>query len=218
MINKQLQQRKKIFKAINKRLKELYPQIKTALNFSNVWELLVAVILSAQTTDKKVNEVTAKLFKKYKTLDDYCKASLSDFQKDIKSINFYKNKAKYILTNAKIIKNNFNGKVPRTMQDMLKLAGVARKTANLVLSIGYNIFEGIAVDTHVKRLAKILHLTNEDKPERIEKDLMEIVPRGPEWRDFNLRLVQYGRDFCPAKKHNHNQCPLTPIVNKIIKA
>lgn len=217
MTKQKLKQRKEIFKAINKRLKELYPQIKTALKFSNVWELLVAVILSAQTTDKKVNEVTDRLFKKYKSLDDYYNASLKEFQQDIKSINFYKNKAKYILANAKIIKDSFNGAVPQTMQDMLKLKGVARKTANLVLSIGYNVFEGIAIDTHVKRLARILHLSNENKPERIEKDLMEIVPRGPEWRDFNLRLVQYGRDFCPAKKHNHNQCPLSSIVNKIVK-
>ncbi len=211
--DKELEKRKKLFQKINKELKKLYPQAKIALNFSNPWELLVATILSAQTTDKKVNEITEKLFKKYKTIDDYVKANLKEFQKDIKGVNYYKNKAKFILENAKIIKEKFNGEVPKTMKEMLQLKGVARKTANLVLSVAYGIYEGIAVDTHVKRLTKLLGLTKETKPEKIEKDLMEIIPKGPEWRDFPLRLIAYGREYCPAKKHNHKTCPLTKLIN-----
>ena len=209
-----IHKRKKIFEKINKELKKLYPKIKIALNFSNPWELLVATILSAQTTDKKVNEITKKLFKKYKTIDDYLKTDLREFENDIKGVNYYKNKAKFILENAKIINRKFSGRVPEKMEDLLKLKGVARKTANIVLSVGYNIFEGIAVDTHVKRLTKILGLTQETKPEKVEKDLMEIIPKGIEWRDFPLRLIQYGREYCPAKKHNHQNCPLTKIIKK----
>ena len=209
-----LEKRKKLFQKINQELKKIYPQAKIALNFSNPWELLVAVILSAQTTDKKVNEITEKLFKKYRTIDDYTKAKLKEFEKDIRGVNYYKNKAKFILENAKIIKEKFNGEVPRKMEDLLQLKGVARKTANIVLSVGYGIFEGIAVDTHVKRLSKILGLTNETKPEKIEKDLMAIIPKGPDWRDFPLRLIQYGREYCPAKKHNHQNCPLTKIISR----
>jgi endonuclease-3 len=204
--------KKKLFEKINKELKRIYPKAKIALNFSNPWELLVAVILSAQTTDKKVNEITEKLFKKYKTIDDYAKANLKEFEKDIKGVNYYKNKAKFILENAKIIKEKFGGKVPKTMEELLQLKGVARKTANIVLSVAYNIYEGIAVDTHVKRLTRLLGLTKETKPEKIEKDLMAIIPKGPEWRDFPLRLIQYGREYCPARKHNHKNCPLTKIL------
>jgi len=209
---KNLEKKKKLFEKINKELKKLYPQAKIALNFSNPWELLVAVILSAQTTDKKVNEITEKLFKKYKTIDDYAKANLKEFENDIKGVNYYKNKAKFILENAKIIKEKFGGKVPKTMEEMLQLKGVARKTANIVLSVAYGIYEGIAVDTHVKRLTRLLGLTKETKPEKIEKDLMEIIPKGAEWRDFPLRLIQYGREYCPARKHNHKNCPLTKLL------
>jgi endonuclease-3 len=204
-----IEKKKKLFQEINKELKKLYPKIKIALNFSNIWELLVAAILSAQTTDKKVNEITDKLFKKYKTLEDYVKADLKEFENDIRGVNYYKNKAKFILENAKIIKEKFNGKVPNNMQDLLTLKGVARKTANVILSVGFNIFEGIVVDTHVKRLSQILKLSNHKDPNKIEKDLMLIIPKGPDWRDFPLRLIQYGRDYCKAKRHNHNLCPLT---------
>jgi endonuclease-3 len=209
---KNIEKKKKLFEKINKELKRIYPKAKIALNFSNPWELLVAVILSAQTTDKKVNEITEKLFKKYKTIDDYAKANLKEFENDIKGVNYYKNKAKFILENAKIIKEKFGGKVPKTMEELLQLKGVARKTANIVLSVAYNIYEGIAVDTHVKRLTKLLGLTKETKPEKIEKDLMAIIPKGPEWRDFPLRLIQYGREYCPARKHDHKNCPLTKIL------
>jgi len=212
--DQQLIEKKKLFKKINKELKRLYPEVKIALRFSNPWELLVATILSAQTTDKKVNEITEKLFKKYKSLDDYLKANVDEFSQDIKGVNYYKNKATFILENAKIIKERFGGNVPKTMKELLQLKGVARKTANIVLSIAYNVFEGIAVDTHVKRLTRVLGLTKETKPEKIEKELMEIIPKGVEWRDFPLRLIQYGREYCSAKKHNHKECPLTKLIKK----
>jgi endonuclease-3 len=204
---------KKRFEVINEVLHKLYPEIKPALNYKNAWELLVATILSAQTKDETVNKVTEKLFKLYPKPEDFVKAGVKKIAEVIKGVNYYRNKAKFLVENAKIILKQFNGKVPNSMEDMLKLKGVARKTANIVLANAYNVYEGIAVDTHVKRLSKVLGLTNETKPEKIEKDLMEIVPKN-EWGDFPLRLIQYGRDFCPAKKHDHKNCPLTLALKK----
>ncbi len=200
------------FKIINKELKKLYPKIKIALNFSNIWELLVATILSAQTTDKKVNEITFKLFQKYRNIDDYMQADLKQLEKDIYGVNYHKTKAKAIIENAKIVKNRFHSKVPKTMEDLLILKGVARKTANVVLSAGFGINEGIAVDTHVKRLAILHGLTKEEDPKKIEKDLLKIIPE-KERGDVQLRLVQYGRDYCPARKHDHKNCPLVLALN-----
>jgi endonuclease-3 len=200
---KSLKLRKEKARKVLKNLKKLFPNAKIALKFGNPWELLVAVILSAQCTDKKVNEVTEKLFKKYRTLDDYVKADPKEFEKDIHSTGFYKQKAKYILNSAKIIKEKFGGKVPRKMDELLTLPGVARKTANIVLTNAYGIVEGIAVDTHVKRLSKKFGLTNHDDPEKIEKDLMEIIPK-KEWGSFPYRMIEYGRQICPARRHNCN--------------
>ncbi len=168
---------------------------------------MVAVILSAQCTDKKVNEVTEKLFKKYKKLDDYVNADIKEFEQDIRPTGFYRNKAKNILASAKIVKEKFKGKVPKTMQEILTLPGVARKTANVVLGNAYGVVEGIAVDTHVKRLSKLLGLTNETNPDKIERDLMQILPKN-EWFGFTYRLIDYGRKYCPARQHNHSKCPL----------
>lgn len=200
---KKLEQRKKKAKKLVKELKKLFPKTRIALNYSNNWELLVAVILSAQCTDKKVNEVTEKLFKKYKTLDDYVKASASrrtikEFEQDIRPTGFYKNKAKNILASAKIIKEKYGGRLPKTMEEMLKLPGVARKTANIVLGNAYGVVEGIAVDTHVKRLSRRFGLTDETNPDKIERDLMQILPR-VEWFEFTYRLIDYGRKYCPAR-------------------
>lgn len=207
MSNLSLEDRKKIFFKINKILKKLYPEIKIALNFSNPWELLVATILSAQATDKKVNEVTSDLFKKYKSIKDYAKADLKEFEKDISKINYYKTKAKNIIESAKIILEKFNGQVPQTMEEMLELKGVGRKTANVVLSNAFHKDYGIVVDTHVKRFALMYHLTNYSDPLKIEQDLMKIVPK-KEWREFPLRLISYGRDYCPSRAHNHQNCPI----------
>ncbi len=192
-------------------LKKLFPKTQIALNYSNNWELLAAVILSAQCTDKKVNEVTEKLFKKYKKLDDYVSANLEEFENDIHSTGFYRNKAKNILATAKILKEEHKGRVPKEMESMLALPGVARKTANVVLGEAYGIIEGIAVDTHVKRLTRLLGLTDETDPNKIEKDLMEILPK-KEWKDFTIRTIEYGRRYCPAlPKHDHGKCPLSKI-------
>ena len=192
---------------IVKKLKELYPTTKTALNYSNELEFLFAVILSAQCTDVRVNIVTATLFKKYQTLTDYLNADPTEFEQDIRSTGFYKNKAKNILATAKILHERYHGKLPRTMTEMMELPGVARKTANVVLANKFGIVEGIAVDTHVRRLSNVYWLTNEQSPEKIEQDLMQILPR-EEWRDFTLRMIDYGREYCPAKKHDHEHCPL----------
>lgn len=199
--------------AIAEKLKELFPGAKIALNYSTTWELLVAVILSAQCPDKKVNEVTAKLFNKYKTFDDYLKVGLSDFEKDISSINFYHNKAKNILATAQLIKENFNGKVPNSMEDLLTLPGVARKTANVVLGNAYNIIEGIVVDTHVKRFAQKFELVDSDDPVKIEKQLMELLPKD-DWFSFSYGLIMYGREICPARPHECEDHELTKIYPK----
>jgi len=195
---------------IIKTLKPLFPEPKIALNYSNNWELFVAVVLSAQCTDKKVNEVTEKLFKKYRKLDDYINARQKDFEKDIKSTGFFRNKAKNILAAAKEIKSRFGGKVPKTMAEMLTLPGIGRKSANVILGNAYGVVEGIAVDTHVIRLSRKLGLTNNTDPVKIEKDLMEIIPK-EDWFTFTYLLIDYGRKYCPARPHDESKCPLFKI-------
>lgn len=207
MNSNKLQPRKEKALAIIRELKRLFPRPKIALHYSNNWELLVAVVLSAQCTDKKVNEVTAKLFKKYRKLDDYIKARRSAFAKDIKPSGFYKNKAKSILASAKIIKGKFGGKLPRTMEQMLTLPGIGRKSANVILGNAYGIVEGIAVDTHVRRLAQKLGLSKHSDPDKIEQDLMKLLPK-KEWPAVTYRLIDYGRKYCPAKDKKHFNCPL----------
>ena len=198
-------------KKISVALKKLYPQAKIALKYANEWELLVAVILSAQCTDKKVNEVTEKLFKKYKTFDAYVKVNPREFEQDVKSTGFYRAKTKNILAAAKVVKEKFGGKVPRTMKEILTLPGVARKTANVVLGNAYGVIEGIAVDTHVMRLAQKLGLTDEKDPVKIERDLMKLFPKS-EWFPITYRLINYGREICVRRKHpNCTEHPLTRI-------
>lgn len=186
-------------KKLIRKLKELFPKPHIALNYSNEWEKLVAVILSAQCTDKKVNEVTEKLFKKYKTVNDYLNADLQEFEQDIRQTGFYRNKAKNILSAAEMTK----GKIPKTMEGLLLIPGVARKTANVMLGNKY----GIAVDTHVRRFANRFGLSESQNPVIIERDLMEIVPR-EEWSLFTLRVIEYGRTYGPAKKYDKGNDPL----------
>lgn len=193
-------------------LKKLFPVAKTALNYSIPWELLVAVILSAQFPDKRVNIVTEKLFKKYKTLDDYVNADWKEFDTDLKSVLFHGNKAKNILASAKIIKEKFGGKIPDTMEELVTLPGVARKTANVILGVIYNKNVGVVVDTHVRRLCNLHGLTDKEDPVKIEKDLMEVIPQ-KEWRDFSLRLILYGREYCTARPHDHANCPFSKILS-----
>jgi len=191
-------------------LKKEYPEPKTALTFKTPFELLVATILSAQTTDALVNKVTENIFKKYNTVKDYADASLEAFQKDISSINFYKTKAKNILGSAKMIVESFNAKVPKTMDELTSLPGVARKTANIILSNAFGINEGIAVDTHVKRLSYRLGLTKNEDPVKIEQDLMTITPK-EEWANLSHLLILHGRKICQAKKPEHSECILFDI-------
>ena len=200
-------------KKMNAVLNTLYPEATIALNFSNPWELLVAVQLSAQCTDERVNQVTAKLFKKYPTLADYVHAKQSVFERDIFSCGFYRNKTRNILAAAKIIQEKHSGIIPNTLADLILIPGVARKTANVVLSNLYQKAEGIAVDTHVRRFAIRFDLSDFRDPIRIERDLMEIMPK-TEWWGFNHRLVHYGRDICPARKHDCKGHPLTRIYPK----
>lgn len=201
-------ERRRKAKGILAALKRVYPEAKTVLRYGSPWELYVAVVLSAQTTDKKVNEVTERLFKKYRTLDDYVNADPEEFNREIRQIGFHRNKTKSILGAAKKVKEQFAGEVPRTMEALRTLPGAGRKTANVIQAQAYGVAEGIAVDTHVKRLARRWGLTNETDPDKIERDLMAILPE-EEWVHFNFRVVDYGRDYCPARPHRHEPCPLS---------
>ena len=193
-------------------LRKFFPSATIALRYSNNWELLVAVELSAQCTDKKVNEVTPILFKKYRTLDNYVRANPREFEKDIHQTGFYRAKTKNILAAAKVVKEKFHGRLPKTMEEMLTIPGVGRKSANVILGNAYGVVEGIAVDTHVKRLAQVFGLSNEKTPEKIEKDLMQIIPK-KEWFETTYLFIEYGRKYCVARPHKHELCPLTKILH-----
>lgn len=195
---------------ILKRLKKKYPAEQAFLHHESALELLIATVLSAQCTDARVNIVTKKLFAKYRTLEDYCNANPKEFEKDIRSTGFYRNKTKNILAACKKIKNDFYGKVPDSMEELITLPGVARKTANIVLSQGFGKKEGIAVDTHVKRVSFRLGLTKHTDPEKIEKDLMEIVPQA-DWWWISTSLIGLGREICFARKPDCQKCFLNTI-------
>lgn len=192
-------------------LKRLVPDARMILRYSTNWELLVAVILSAQCTDKKVNEVTEKLFKKYRTLDEYVRAKPREFERDVHATGFYKAKTRNILAAARVVKERFGGRLPKTMEEMRTVPGVGRKTANVVLGNAYGIVEGIAVDTHVFRLAHVLGLSGGKTPEKVEEDLMRLFPK-KEWFRLTYFLIEYGRRYCPARKHDHANCPLTKLL------
>jgi len=191
-------QKKNRARKILGRLKEAYPNAKIVLNYGNKIQLLVAVILSAQCTDKKVNEVTEKLFKRYKTVDNFARVNLETFEQEIRSTGFYHNKAKNIIVAAYMIRDKFNGRLPKTMDEMLLLPGVARKTANVVLGNAYGKVEGIAVDTHVRRVSRHLGLTKEQNPDKIEQDLMKLFDK-KDWFKLTYLLIEYGRGVHTAK-------------------
>ncbi len=193
-------------------LKKLFPNPKTILNYKTSFELLVAVILSARNTDKKVNEVTKKLFVKYKTIKDYKDAKIKELEKDLSQLGLFRQKAKFIKNTAAIIIDKHKGEIPKTMAELTELPGVGRKTANIVLGNIYKIYNGIAVDTHVTRLSKLFGLTANTNPEKIEKDLMEILPKS-EWFNFTNRMIAYGRQYCPAHC-KHLDCPLKNYIRK----
>ena len=205
-----LEERKKKVNILLKKLKTLIPKAKMMLAYSNNWELVVAVALSAQCTDKQVNKVTQKLFQKYPTLHDYVDADIIEFEQDIYSTGFYKNKAKNVLAGAKVVRELFGGNIPKTIEELILIPGVGRKTANVVLGNAYGITEGIAVDTHVKRFAKNFGLTDSSNPDLIERDLMEILPQ-KEWFSFTYYAIEYGRQFCSARCR-HENCPLREYI------
>lgn len=196
--------------AIIEELRRLYPGAKCTLNFSNPLELLIATQLAAQCTDERVNIVTEKLFKKYRTVEDYANASLEELEKDIKTTGFYHNKAKNIQAASRRIIAEFGGEVPRTMPELLSLPGVARKTANVVLGNAFGIVEGFTVDTHNIRLAKRLGWTKNTDAAKVEQDLMRIVPR-KDWFDLSHLLIYHGRAICLARRPLCERCAIAPL-------
>jgi endonuclease-3 len=191
-------------------LKKEYGGAHVALKYDNPFQLLVAVILSAQCTDVQVNKVTPALFKRFPTPEAMAKADISEIEELIRSTGFFRNKAKNIKNAAKIIVEKFGGKVPDTMEELLTLPGVARKTANIVLYNAFGKVDGIAVDTHVKRLAKRLGLTKEDNPVKIERDLMALIPKEL-WGPISYMLIEHGRRICKARKPDCENCPLKEL-------
>lgn len=198
----------KIFSALD----QLFPQAQCALRHENAFQLLTATILSAQCTDERVNKVTPGLFQKYPTPQDFAALSPSVLEEDIRSTGFFRNKAKNIVGMANKLVTDFKGQVPRTMDEMLALPGVARKTANVVLGTAYGIPTGIVVDTHVFRIARRLKLSREETPEKVEQDLLKLVPR-ERWISFGHQVIWFGRKICQARKPLCASCPLEPICD-----
>lgn len=191
-------------------LKIAYPEPKSELTYTTPMQFLVAVMMSAQCTDKAVNKTTATLFKKYKTAQDFANADSRVFEREISSITFYKNKARHIRETGKLIVDHFGGKVPKTEAELVTLRGVAYKTAHVVLSELYGIHEGIPTDTHVKRFARRFGLTTHTDLKKISKDLEALIPK-KDWKYVNNGFVLYGRYVCPARPHECREHPLTKI-------
>jgi endonuclease-3 len=195
---------------IIKVLQKEYPAARTALSFETPHQILVATILSAQCTDERVNKITPGLFKKYPSAAAFAAADQAELEGDVRPTGFFRNKAKAIIGSAKKIVAEFDGRVPESMAELITLPGVARKTANIVLSSAFRKAEGIAVDVHVKRLSQRLGLTNEQDPEKIEQDLLVLVPR-EDWLDFNYMMVNHGRAVCQARKPKCPACKLRAL-------
>jgi endonuclease-3 len=203
-------ERKARVQVILKTLDEMYPDATCALIHRNPWELLVATILSAQCTDKRVNEVTPGLFKKYPTPRDLAAVRPEALANDIRSTGFFNNKAKSIVGAAKKIVNEFGGKVPRTLEELITVPGAARKTANVVLGTAYGIASGIVVDTHVQRISRRLDLTKQTDPVKIEQDLMKVIPQ-ERWILFSHQIIHHGRALCVARKPKCPECKLNAV-------
>jgi endonuclease III (EC 3.2.2.-) len=191
---------------IIKRLEKVFPD-KLELNFSTPFELVVAVVLSAQERDAKVNEVTKELFKKFNTPQQFANASLEEIEKEISSISFYRKKAEYIKQISQILVEKYGGEVPKSIEELEKLPGIGRKSANMILYNAFGINEGIAVDRHVLRVSQRLGLTKQQKPEKAEQELMKLVPKD-QWGKFSNLLILLGRYICTAQKPKHSECPL----------
>lgn len=193
-------------------LNETYPNVKCALHHRNAWELLVATILSAQCTDVRVNMVTPGLFKKYPTPKDFAALEPEELEPDIRTTGFFRNKSKSVVGAARKVVDNFGGKVPEDMDQLLSLPGVARKTANVVLGSWFGRAEGVVVDTHVHRISRRLELTKENDPGKIEQDLMKILPRN-KWIDFSHQIIHHGRAICVARTPRCAECPLEKLCH-----
>ena len=192
------------------RLKRRYPEAPCTLNYQTPVQLLVATILSAQCTDERVNQVTPELFRRFPDAPAFAAANLEEIESLIRSTGFYRNKAKNIVAACRMIMAEFGGEVPKRMEELLKLPGVARKTANVVLAHAYDIHQGVTVDTHVKRLSQRMGLTEHTDPIRIERDLMRLLPQ-PDWENWSIRLVYYGREICQARKPQCEACVLADL-------
>ena len=210
MTPKKLKERRERIQKLDRALTKLFPHAAIELKFRKPLQLLVAVVLSAQCTDKQVNKITKRLFKKYRTLDDYVGAKPREFERDIHSCGFYRSKTKNILGAATMIKERFGGKVPKTIENMLQLPGVARKTATVVLKEAYGITAGVTVDTHVIRFVHRFDLSSSKNPVKIEQDLMMLLPKR-EWSHFTYRVIHYGRYLAPARRHDNSKDPLVKI-------
>src|SRR5579883_3200624 len=195
---------------ILKRLAATYPNALCALTHRNAWELLAATILSAQCTDVRVNMVTPTLFERFPTIDDMAAAPLEEVVEIVRSTGFYNNKAKNLIGAAQVLKNNFNGQVPQTLEELLTVPGAARKTANVVLGSFYGIASGVVVDTHVQRISQRLDFTREEEPVKIEQDLMAIVPQ-QRWISFSHQIIHHGRALCVARKPRCAECAINPL-------
>jgi endonuclease-3 len=191
-------------------LRKQYPQATCALNHANPFELLIATILSAQCTDERVNIVTATLFRKYRKPEDYLAVEPEELERDINSVTFFRNKTRSIRGACQLLVEKFNGRIPQTLEELVELPGVGRKTANVVLGTAFGIPTGVVVDTHVSRLSQRLALTANDQPEKIEADLMELLPK-KEWIDFSHRMIWHGRRICQARKPACNVCTLEKL-------
>jgi len=197
-------------KKLLKLLDEMYPKPTVPLQHRDAWELLVATILSAQCTDKRVNEVTPGLFQKYPTMTDVANANQAELAQDIRSTGFFNNKSKSLIGAARKILADYGGQVPKTMEELLAVPGAARKTANVVLGAAYHVAAGVVVDTHVQRLSGRLDLTKHTDPVKIEQDLMKTIPR-EKWIEFPLQLIYHGRALCVARKPRCAECKLDPL-------
>lgn len=191
-------------------LEKTYPRRSTTLLAKSPLQLLVATILSAQSTDAQVNRVTRRLFRKYRRLQDFAKADLEQLQRDIFEVGYYRQKARFVQAACRMLIDQFNGKVPHTMEELLQLPGVGRKTANIVLSRAFGVVEGIAVDTHVFRIARRLNLSAGRTPEKVERDLMDRLPRGS-WSRINHLFITHGRQLCLARNPKCDLCPLKSL-------
>ena len=214
--------RKKRVRKVIRRLRKVFPNPKIALEYVDPLELLVATILSAQCTDERVNQVTPALFKKYRTAKDYAEANVAEFEQEIRPTGFFRAKSKSITNCCKQLVEKHGGKVPQSMDELVQLPGVGRKTANCVLGGAFGIRSGVVVDTHVRRLAQRIGLSKEEDPEKIELDLMAIVPK-KDWIDFGNMLIWHGRKTCQARKPNcpecviNNLCPSAELFLKAMK-